>query len=70
MNYLNGVHLSVLVAVASHYSALILAVEMQEVSCPYFFESYSVRTDSGGPGDPAKTAELRSTMTKFKEISQ
>lgn len=49
---------------------LILAVEMQEVSCPYFFQSYSVLTDSGGPGDPAKTAELRSTMTKFKEISQ
>ncbi|OGA56319.1 MAG: hypothetical protein A3G81_34100 [Betaproteobacteria bacterium RIFCSPLOWO2_12_FULL_65_14] len=25
-------------------------VEMQEAFCPYLFESYSLRTDSGGPG--------------------
>jgi len=34
----------------AHGDTANVPVEMQEMMCPYRFESYSMRTDSGGPG--------------------
>ena len=34
----------------AHGDTANVPVEMQEMMCPYYFESYSMRTDSGGPG--------------------